>query len=128
MPLPSLHAEEGSSLLGSVPPSVTVDSESMLDITLPDSGVVNGYQVDEFIDTLLAEHFVAQFHIYPEFLGKLTSLTHFPYKPRHEEGVDFIVSDSVKMPEMDAFLMNLTSCLLKSLQCNYTYLVLFLII
>ena len=43
-----------------------------------DSGVVIGYQVDEFTRTWSAEWFVACSHIYPGFTGKVSSLTHFP--------------------------------------------------
>ena len=55
-----------------------VDSESAMDIKPGDSGVVIGYQVDEFTCTWSAEWFVAHSHIYPGFTGKVSSLTHFP--------------------------------------------------
>ena len=58
----------------------TVDSESVVDITPGDSGVVIGYQVDEFTHTWSAEWFVAHSHIYPGFTGKV-SLTYFPLEP-----------------------------------------------
>ena len=61
IPLPSLHGGEGSSRFGS--PNETVNSESVVDMKHGDSSVMNGYQVDEFTHTLLAEHFVAQSHI-----------------------------------------------------------------
>ena len=44
-----------------------------------DSGLVIGYQVDEFTHTWSAEWFVAHFHIYSWFTGKVSSLTHFPW-------------------------------------------------
>ena len=43
-----------------------------------DSGMVIGYQVDEFTYTWSAEWFVAHSHIYRGFTGKVSSLTHFP--------------------------------------------------
>ena len=48
IPLPSLHDGEGSSFLGLVPSDDTVDSESVMGIKPDDSGVMIGYQVDEF--------------------------------------------------------------------------------
>ena len=42
------------------------------------SGVVIGYQVDEFTHTWSAERFVACSYIYPRFSGKVSSLSHFP--------------------------------------------------
>ena len=50
-----------------------------------DSGVVIGYQVDEFTCTWSAEQFVACFHIYPGFTGKVLSLTHFSLEPGCED-------------------------------------------
>ena len=47
--------------------------------------MVIGYQVDEFIHTWFAEHFVAQSHIYAGFTGKVSSLTHFPLEPACED-------------------------------------------
>ena len=37
---------------------MTVDSKSVLDVKHGDSGVVMGYQVDEFIHACLADHFI----------------------------------------------------------------------
>ena len=78
---PSLHGGEGSSFPGLVPSSDMVDSESVVSIELGDSGVVIGYQVDEFTHTWSAEQFVAHSYIYPVFTGKVSSLTHFPLEP-----------------------------------------------
>ena len=50
-PLPSLHDGEGSSFPGLVLSDDTVNSESVMGIKPGDSGVVNGYQVDEFTHT-----------------------------------------------------------------------------
>ena len=58
-----------------------VDSESAVGINPSDSGVVTGYQVDEFTHTWSAKQFVAHSHIYPGFMGKVSSLTHFPMEP-----------------------------------------------
>ena len=43
----------------------------MVGITPGDSGVVIGYQVDEFTQTLSTEQFVACQQIYAEFVGKV---------------------------------------------------------
>ena len=42
-----------------------------------DSGVVIRYQVDEFTHPWLEEQFISQLHIYPGFIGKVSTLTHF---------------------------------------------------
>ena len=84
IPLPSLHDGEGSSP-GLVPSDDTVDSESVKGVKPGDSSVVNGYQVGEFTRTWSAEQFVACSHIYPGFTGKVSSLTHFPLQPGHED-------------------------------------------
>ena len=55
------------------------NSESVVGIKPGDSGVVIGYQVDEFTCTWSAEQFVAHSHIYPGFTGKVSSLTYFPW-------------------------------------------------
>ena len=57
---------------------VTVDSESVVGIKHSDSGVVIGYQVDKLTHFWSAEYFIAQPHIYPGFMGKVFTLTHFP--------------------------------------------------
>ena len=54
-PPPFLHGWEESSLPGCVPPNDTVDSESVMVIKPGDSGVVIGYQVNEFTCTWLTE-------------------------------------------------------------------------
>ena len=78
IPLPFLHDGEGSSFPGLVPSDDAVNSDSVMGIKPGDSGVVIGYQVDEFTCTWSAEQFVAYSHIYPGFTGKVSSLTHFP--------------------------------------------------
>ena len=112
--LPSLHDGEGSSFPGLVPSGNTVDSESVMGIKPGDSGVVIGYQVDEFTCTWSAEQFVACFHIYPGFTSKVSSLTHFPLEPGCEDyafldhavadfdqGMDSILTDSLETLELD---------------------------
>ena len=79
IPLPSLHDGEGSSFPGLVPSDDTVNSDSVMGIKPGDSSVVIGYQVDEFTHTWSAEQFVACSHIYPGFIGKVSSLTLFPW-------------------------------------------------
>ena len=68
-----------------MPSDDTVDSESVMGIKPGDSGVVIGYQVDEFTHIWSAEWFVVHFHIYPWFTGKVLSLTHFPLKSGCED-------------------------------------------
>ena len=102
---------------GLVPSDDIVDSECVMGIKPGDSGVVIGYQVDEFTCTWSAEQFVAHCHIYPGFTGKVSSLIHFPLEPGHEDyafldqavadfeqGLDSILTDSLKTPELDASL------------------------
>ena len=48
IPPPSLHDGEGSSFPGLVPSDDAVNSESVMGVNPGDSGVVIGYQVDEF--------------------------------------------------------------------------------
>ena len=76
--LPSLHGGEGSSFPGLVPPNDMVGSECVVGIKCGDSGVMIGYQVDEFTCTWSTKWFVAHAHIYPGFMGKVSSPTHFP--------------------------------------------------
>ena len=78
---PSLHGGEGSSFPGLVPTNDTVDPELAVGIKPGDSGMVIGYQVDEFTHTGSAEWFVVCSHIYPGFTGKVSSLTYFPLEP-----------------------------------------------
>ena len=79
--------------------------------------MVIGYQVDEFTCTWSAEQFVANSHIYPGFTGKVSSLTHFPLElgcedysfldqaiADFEQGLDFILTDSLETPELDGSL------------------------
>ena len=49
----------------------------MMGIKLVDSGMVIKYQVDECTCTSLAECHVAQSHIYPRFMYKVSALTNF---------------------------------------------------
>ena len=83
--LPSLHGGEGSSFPGLVPSNDTVDSESTMGVKPGDSGVVMGYQIDEFTCTWSAEWFVSGSHIYSGFSGKVSSLTHIPLEPCCED-------------------------------------------
>ena len=55
-----------------------VYSESVVDIKPGDSGMLIGYQADEFTHTWSAEQFVTHSLLYPGFIGKVSSLTHFP--------------------------------------------------
>ena len=100
-----------------MPSDDTVDSESVMGIKPGDSGVLIGYQVDDFIHTWSAEQFVACTHVYPGFTGKVSSLTHFPLKPGcedyafldqavadFEQGLDSILTDSFETLEFDTSL------------------------
>ena len=91
--------------------------DSAIGIKLHDSGVVFGYQFDEFTCTWSAEQFVAHSHIYPGFTGNVLSLTHFPLEPGcedysfldqamadFEQGLDSILTDSLETPELNASL------------------------
>ena len=117
IPLPSIHDGEGSSFPGLVPSDDVVDPDSVMGIKLGDSGVVIGYQVDEFTCTWSAEQFVACFHIYPRFTGKVSSLTHFPLEPGcedyaflyqavtdFEQGLDSILNNSLETLDLDTSL------------------------
>ena len=97
-----------------VPSDDTVDSESVMGVKPGDSGVVIGYQVDEFTGTWSAEQFVAHSHIYPGFTGKVSSLTHSPLElgcedysfldqamADFDQGLDLILTNSLETPELD---------------------------
>ena len=62
-----------------------VNLESVMGVKPGDSGVMIGYQVDEFIITWSAEHFVMRSHIYPGYVGKVSPLIHFPLEPGCED-------------------------------------------
>ena len=117
IPPPSLYGGEGSSCQGLVHSSDTVNSESVVGIKPGDSGVVIGYQVDGFTHTWSPEWFVAHSHVYPGFTGKVSLLTHFPLEPgcadysfldqavaNFEQGLDSILTDSIKIPGLDTSL------------------------
>ena len=100
-----------------MPSDDTVDSESVMGVKPGDSGMVIGYQVDEFTCTWSAEGFVAHSHIYPGFTGKVSSLIHFALEPGcedyafldqavayFEQGLDSILTDSLKTPELETSL------------------------
>ena len=97
-----------------VPSDDTVDSESVMGVKPGDSCVVIGYQVDEFTCTWSAEQFVAHSHIYPQFTGKMSSLTHFPMESGcedcpfldqamadFEQDLDSMLTNSLETPELD---------------------------
>ena len=117
IPPPSLHDGEGSSFPGLVPSDDMVNSESVMGIKPGDSSVVIAYQVDESTHTWSAQQFVACSHIYAGFTGKVSSLTHFPLEPGHEDyafldqtiadfeqSLDSILTDSLKTLELDTSL------------------------
>ena len=135
IPPPSLCDGEGSSFPGLVPSYDAVNSDSVMGVKPGDSGVVIGYQVDEFTCTWSAEQFVAHSHIYPGFTGKVTSLTHFPLEPWCEDyafldqaiddfkqGLDSILTDSLKTPELDTSLEE-PDAITSSVSSGFLYLV-----
>ena len=114
---PSLHGCKRSSVPGLVPTNDTVDSESAVGIKPGDSDAVIWYQADEVTCTWSVEWCVAYSHIYPGFTDKVSWLTHFPLEPGcedysfldqavadFEQGLDSIVTDSIKTPELDTSL------------------------
>ena len=87
----------------------------MVGIIPVDTGVVIGYQVDEFTYTWSAECFIAWSHIYTSFMGKVSTLTHLPLElgcedysffdqtvNNSEHGLDSILMDSVNTTELYA--------------------------
>ena len=137
---PSLHDGEGSSFPGLVPSDDAVNSDSVMGIKPGDSGVVIGYQVDEFTCTWSAEQFVAHSHIYPGFTGKVSSLIHFPLEPGcedyafldqavadFEQGLDSILTDSLETPELDTSLEE-PDAITSSVSSGFLHSVPFLII
>ena len=140
-PPPSLHGGEGSSFPGLVPSDDVVDPNSVMAIKPGDSGVVIGYQLDEFTRTWSAVRFVARSHIYPGFTGKVSSLTHFPLEPGCEDYAFFwirllLTSNKDWTPSSLIHLQHqiwtlpcrsLMPLLLQSLQGFFTRLVPFLI-
>ena len=70
-----------------------------------DSGVVTGYQVHEFTYIWLVEHFVAQSHIYPGFIRKVSSLIHYSFLDQtvtdFEQGLDSNLTNSIVTLEQD---------------------------
>ena len=136
IPPPSLCDGEGSSFPGLVPSDDAVDFESVMGIKPGDSGVVIGYQVDEFTCTWSAEWFVACSHIYPGFTGKVSSLTHFPLEPGCEDyafldqavadfkqGLDSILTDSLETPELDTSLDEPDAITSSSVSSGFLHLV-----
>ena len=69
----------------SAPPSDMVNTESVVWLKHGDSGVAIRYQVNEFTHTWLVEHYITQSHIYPGFISKVSTLTHFPLEPSFED-------------------------------------------
>ena len=136
IPLSSLHDGEGFSLLGLVPSDDAVDSESVMGIKPGDSYVVIGYQVDEFTCTWSAEQFVACSHIYPGFIGKVSSLTSFPLEPGcedyafldqavadFEKGLDSILTDSLETLELNTSLDESDAVTSSSVSSGFLHLV-----
>ena len=119
-----------------MPSDDAVSSESVMGIKPDDSGMVIGYQVDEFTCTWSAEWFVAHSHIYPGFTGKVLSLTHFPLEPGCEDyafldqavtdfkqGLDSILTDSLETPELETSLEELDAISSSSVPSGFLCLV-----
>ena len=69
----------------SAPPNDTDVSKCEAAIKHADSDVAIAYQVNGFTCTRLAQCFIAQSHIYPGFMGEVSTLTHFPLEPGCED-------------------------------------------
>ena len=76
VPIPSLHDREESSFPGSAPPSDIVNSKCVLGVKSIDSSVMIKYEVDKFTHIWSVEHLFGQSHIYPCFMGRVSTLTH----------------------------------------------------
>ena len=61
----------GRSLLGSALPNDIVNSKSVVNVKPHDSGVMIGYQVDDFTHICLQEWFIAWSHSDPGFLDNV---------------------------------------------------------
>ena len=94
-----------------------IDSEFVASIKPDDFSGVIGYQVDEFTHAWSAESFVALSHISHGFMGKMSSLTHFPLEPGcedysfldqalvdFEQGLVSVLTDSIETPQLDTSL------------------------
>ena len=94
-----------------------MNSECVVGIKLVILVLVIGYQIDEFTCTWSVEQFVAHSHISPGFTGKMPTLTHLPLERGcddysfldqavgdFEEGLDSILIDSMKTPDLDTSL------------------------
>ena len=68
----------GPSFPGSVSPDETVNSKSAMGFKPDDLDLVTGYQVNEFTHTWSADCIIVQSQIYPGFMNKVSTLTHFP--------------------------------------------------
>ena len=136
IPLPSLHDGDGSSFPGLVPSDNAVNSESVMGVKPGDSGVVIGYQVDEFTCTWSAEWVVACSFIYSGFTGKMSSLTHFLLEPGcedyafleqavadFEQGLDSILTDSLETSELDTSLEEPDAVTSSSVSSGFLHLV-----
>ena len=102
-----------SSFTGCVPPYDTVDFKSVVPMKPGDSGVVIAYQVGKFTSIWLVEHFIAQWHTYPDFMVEVLPLTHFQLEQGCEDysfldqavsqfGLDSVLTDSINTLELDA--------------------------
>ena len=104
------------------------------------SGVVIGYQVDEFTCTWSAEQCVTHSHICPGLAGKVSPLTHFALEPGcenysfldhavsdFEQGLDSILTNSLETPELDISLDE-PDAVTSSVSPGFLHSVLFLII
>ena len=91
--------------------------EFVVGIKPGDYGLAIGYQIDEFTNSCSLEYFIAQSHIYPGFMGKVSTLAYFLLEPGCEDysfldlavedfehDLDFILTDSVYTSNLDASL------------------------
>ena len=114
---------------------MTGSTLNLVGIKPGDSGMVIGYQFDEFTPIWSAEWFVALSHIYPGLTGIVSSLTHFPLEPGcedysfldqavadFEQGLDSILTDSIEIPKLDTSLDD-PYAITSSVSCGFFNLV-----
>ena len=65
-----------------------------------------GYQIEGLAHSCLAENIFVQSNMYPRFIGKVSTLAHFPLELRYED--DVFLDQSFKESEhgLDSFLTN----------------------
>ena len=117
---------------GSTAPDDMINSKSFIDIKPCDSGMVNGYQVDEFTCTLQQSAFLCNHTFILVSQVKVSTLNHFPLELGCEDysfldqavddfrqGLDSFLTDSSTCHTWIHLLTGLMPYLLQSLQGIY---------